>query len=151
MSLSLHRDPDKSPGKFTFFEAGGYWWISTIDYADLPQYLQRNVVGCSGISSCSASCRQSLSSFPSFLQLTALHRSASLGRTWSSFAFDLHNSDCRFPLDCHDSEILNEHAAKAGIEARSRLGAETPMTSLIVKMKLAVMAKKIVRLPHLLP
>ena len=22
MSLSLHRDPDKSPGKFTFFEAG---------------------------------------------------------------------------------------------------------------------------------
>ncbi|KAL8281016.1 hypothetical protein RQP46_006695 [Phenoliferia psychrophenolica] len=67
--------------------------------------------------------------------------SASLGRTWS--VFDLNGVDTRLPLDCHDVEIVDEALAKAGTEERRRYSEETAMTSLIVKMKLAVMAKKI--------
>ncbi|KAK4056927.1 hypothetical protein OIO90_002177 [Microbotryomycetes sp. JL221] len=105
MSLYLHRDPDRTPGKFTFFEAEN---------------------------------RRRL--FWSLFALCILS-SASLGRTWS--VFDLNNVDCRLPLDCHDHEILDQATAEAAVASRRRKFEETPMTSLLLRAKLAVMAKKI--------
>ncbi|KAM0755358.1 hypothetical protein T439DRAFT_351150 [Meredithblackwellia eburnea MCA 4105] len=104
-SLGLHRDPDRTPSKFTFFEAEE---------------------------------RRRL--FWSLFMLCILS-SASLGRTWA--VFDLNGVDTKLPLDCHDEEIMDEFSAKAGIERRKRKSEETAMTSLLCKMKLAVMAKKI--------
>lgn len=112
MSLSLHRDPDRTPSKFTFFEA------------EERRRLFWN------------------------LFMLCILSSASLGRTWS--VFDLNGVDTKLPLDCHDAEIVDEAKAKAGTESRRRQSEETAMTSLICKMKLAVMAKKIVRLPAML-
>ncbi|GAA6060966.1 hypothetical protein JCM10212_006548 [Sporobolomyces blumeae] len=103
-SLGLHRDPDRSPGKFTFFEA------------EERRRLFWN------------------------LFMLCILSSASLSRTWA--VFDLNNVDTRLPLDCHDHEILDEGLAKAGIEKRQTKFEETAMTSLIVKMKLAVLARK---------
>lgn len=70
--------------------------------------------------------------------------SASLSRTWA--VFDLNGVDTKLPLDCTDDEILDEAAAMAGLEKRKMRFEETPMTSLIVKMKLAVLARKMVRI-----
>lgn len=67
--------------------------------------------------------------------------SSSLGRTWA--IFDLNQVDCKLPLDCHDHEILKEETAMAGVASRRRKFEETPMTSLLLKAKLAVMAKKV--------
>lgn len=69
--------------------------------------------------------------------------SASLSRTWA--VFDLNGVDTKLPLDCTDEEILDEAAAMAGLERRKMRFEETPMTSLIIKMKLAVLARKMVR------
>ncbi|GAA5997852.1 Zn(II)2Cys6 transcription factor [Rhodotorula paludigena] len=104
LSLGLHRDPDRSPGRMTFFEAEE---------------------------------RRRL--FWSLFSLCILS-SASLSRTWA--IFDLNGVDTRLPLDCTDDEILDEAAAMAGLEKRRMRFEETPMTSLIVKMKLAVLARK---------
>ncbi|GAA6023115.1 hypothetical protein JCM11491_000075 [Sporobolomyces phaffii] len=104
LSLGLHRDPDKSPGRFSFFEA------------EERRRLFWN------------------------LFMLCILSSSSLSRTWS--IFDLRNVDCRLPLDCHDHEILDAATAQAGIEQRRTKFEETPMTSLIVKMRLAILAKK---------
>ncbi|GAA5878568.1 hypothetical protein JCM16303_002128 [Sporobolomyces ruberrimus] len=104
LSLGLHRDPDQTPGRFTFFEA------------EERRRLFWN------------------------LFMLCILSSSSLSRTWA--VFDLNNVDTKLPLDCHDHEILDEATARAGIEKRKTKFAETPMTSLIVKMKLAVLAKK---------
>ncbi|BGP39792.1 hypothetical protein JCM10450v2_003763 [Rhodotorula kratochvilovae] len=104
LSLGLHRDPDRSPGKFTFFEA------------EERRRLFWN------------------------LFMLCILSSASLSRTWA--VFDLNGVDTKLPLDCTDDEILDEAAAMAGIEKRKMRFEETPMTSLIVKMKLAVLARK---------
>ncbi|GAA5959583.1 hypothetical protein JCM3765_007204 [Sporobolomyces pararoseus] len=104
LSLGLHRDPDRTPGKYTFFEA------------EERRRLFWN------------------------LFMLCILSSSSLSRTWN--VFDLKNIDCQLPLDCHDHEILDEAAARAGLEKRKIKFAETPMTSLIVKMKLAVLARK---------
>ncbi|KAM0787567.1 hypothetical protein ACM66B_003637 [Microbotryomycetes sp. NB124-2] len=105
MSLNLHRDPDRTPGKFTFFEAEN---------------------------------RRRL--FWSLFALCILS-SASLGRTWA--VFDLNHVDCKLPLDCHDHEIFDQATAEAAVASRKRKFEETPMTSLLLRAKLAVMAKKI--------
>ncbi|BGP15917.1 hypothetical protein JCM10213_003654 [Rhodosporidiobolus nylandii] len=104
LSLGLHRDPDRTPGKYTFFEAEE---------------------------------RRRL--FWSLFSLCILS-SASLSRTWA--VFDLNGVDTKLPLDAHDHEILDESTAMAGIAERQGKFQETPMTSLICKMKLAVLAKK---------
>ncbi|GAA5939391.1 hypothetical protein JCM3775_001696 [Rhodotorula graminis] len=104
LSLGLHRDPDRSPGKFTFFEA------------EERRRLFWN------------------------LFMLCILSSASLSRTWA--VFDLNGVDTKLPLDCTDDEILDEAAAMAGLEKRKMRFEETPMTSLIVKMKLAVLARK---------
>lgn len=106
LTLNLHRDPDRTPGKYTFFEA------------EERRRLFWNLFALCILSS------------------------SSLSRTWN--VFDLKNIDCQLPLDCHDHEILDEATARAGIEARKRKFAETPMTQLIIKMKLAVLARKVV-------
>lgn len=67
--------------------------------------------------------------------------SSSLGRTWA--VFDLNGVDTKLPLDCHDHEILDEQTALTGVASRRRKFEETPMTSLLLKAKLAVMAKKV--------
>ncbi|GAA6058122.1 hypothetical protein JCM3770_005950 [Rhodotorula araucariae] len=104
LSLGLHRDPDRSPGKFSFFEK------------EERRRLFWN------------------------LFMLCILSSASLSRTWA--VFDLNGVDTRLPLDCTDDEILDETAAMAGIEQRKMRFEETPMTSLIVKMRLAVFARK---------
>ncbi|GAA5825624.1 hypothetical protein JCM11251_000314 [Rhodosporidiobolus azoricus] len=104
LSLGLHRDPDRSPGKYTFFEAEE---------------------------------RRRL--FWSLFSLCILS-SASLSRTWA--VFDLNSTDCKLPLDLHDHEILDEETAMAALEKRRTKFEETPMSSLICKMKLAVLARK---------
>ncbi|GAA5885525.1 hypothetical protein JCM6882_007453 [Rhodosporidiobolus microsporus] len=104
LSLGLHRDPDRSPGKYSFFEAEE---------------------------------RRRL--FWSLFSLCILS-SASLSRTWA--VFDLNGVDTKLPLDLHDHEILDEETAMAAIEKRKTKFEETPMTSLICKMKLAVLARK---------
>ncbi|GAA5850183.1 hypothetical protein JCM9279_003560 [Rhodotorula babjevae] len=104
LSLGLHRDPDRSPGKFTFFEA------------EERRRLFWN------------------------LFMLCILSSASLSRTWA--VFDLNGVDTKLPLDCTDDEILDEASAMAGLEKRKMRFEETPMTSLIVKMKLAVLARK---------
>ncbi|KAK4051192.1 hypothetical protein OIV83_003014 [Microbotryomycetes sp. JL201] len=105
MSLNLHRDPDRTPGKFTFFEAENrrrlFWSLFTL----------------------------------------CILSSASLGRTWA--VFDLNHVDCKLPLDCHDHEIFDQETAEAAVASRKRKFEETPMTSLLLRAKLAVMAKKI--------
>lgn len=68
--------------------------------------------------------------------------SSCLGRTWT--IFDLSHIDTKLPLDATDEEIMDEKKAMEGTEARRRKSAETPMTSLIWRAKLAVQAKKIV-------
>lgn len=117
---------------------------------------RRNVEGYSGISSC---CESSLFLNPALLRRAhaassspfcrCILSSASLSRTWA--VFDLNNVDTRLPLDCHDHEILDEATAQAGIEKRRTKFEETPMTSLIVKMKLAVLARKMVSSIALFP
>ncbi|GAA6027501.1 hypothetical protein JCM8097_007893 [Rhodosporidiobolus ruineniae] len=104
LSLGLHRDPDRSPGKYTFFEA------------EERRRLFWN------------------------LFMLCILSSASLSRTWA--VFDLNGVDCKLPLDLHDHEILDEAVAMEGIEKRKSKFEETPMTSLICKMKLAVLARK---------
>ncbi|BGO99472.1 hypothetical protein RTBOTA2_002639 [Rhodotorula toruloides] len=104
LSLGLHRDPDRSPGKYTFFEA------------EERRRLFWN------------------------LFMLCILSSASLSRTWT--VFDLNGVDTKLPLDCHDHEILDEATAMAGVEKRRAKFEETPMTSLIVKMRLAVLARK---------
>ncbi|GAA5956238.1 hypothetical protein JCM21900_006579 [Sporobolomyces salmonicolor] len=104
LSLGLHRDPDRSPGRFTFFEA------------EERRRLFWN------------------------LFMLCILSSASLSRTWA--VFDLNGVDTKLPLDCNDHEILEEKTAYAAVERRKTKFEETPMTSLIVKMKLAVLARK---------
>ncbi|GAA5875578.1 hypothetical protein JCM8547_007586 [Rhodosporidiobolus lusitaniae] len=104
LSLGLHRDPDRTPGRYTFFEA------------EERRRLFWN------------------------LFMLCILSSASLSRTWA--VFDLNGVDTRLPLDCHDHEILDEATAMAGIEKRKARFEETPMTSLLCKMKLAVLARK---------
>ncbi|GAA5911432.1 Zn(II)2Cys6 transcription factor [Sporobolomyces salmoneus] len=103
-TLNLHRDPDRIPGKYSFFEA-----------------------------------EQRRRLFWNLFSLCILS-SSSLSRTWN--IFDLKNIDCQLPLDCHDHEILDEATARAGLEKRKTKFAETPMTQLIIKQKLAVLAMK---------
>ncbi|GAA5928922.1 Zn(II)2Cys6 transcription factor [Sporobolomyces koalae] len=104
LSLGLHRDPDRTPGRYTFLEA------------EERRRLFWN------------------------LFMLCILSSVSLSRTWA--VFDLNNVDTKLPLDCHDHEILDEAAARAGLEKRKIKFEETPMTSLLVRMKLAVFARK---------
>ncbi|GAA6026076.1 hypothetical protein JCM10207_003005, partial [Rhodosporidiobolus poonsookiae] len=104
LSLGLHRDPDRSPGKYTFFEA------------EERRRLFWN------------------------LFMLCILSSASLSRTWA--VFDLNGVDTKLPLDAHDHEILDEALANEGIERRRAKFEETPMTSLLAKMRLAVLARK---------
>lgn len=131
LSLGLHRDPDQTPGRFTFFEAEErrrlFWNLFMLYVLARSQNALRL---CTHWSLCTRTASCILSS-------------SSLSRTWA--VFDLNNVDTKLPLDCHDHEILDEATARAGIEKRKTKFAETPMTSLIVKMKLAVLAKKMVR------
>ncbi|GAA6007893.1 hypothetical protein JCM10207_004915 [Rhodosporidiobolus poonsookiae] len=104
LSLGLHRDPDRSPGKYSFFEA------------EERRRLFWN------------------------LFMLCILSSASLSRTWA--VFDLNGVDTKLPLDAHDHEILDEALANEGIERRRAKFEETPMTSLLAKMRLAVLARK---------
>lgn len=58
--------------------------------------------------------------------------------------FDMSGIDTALPRDCFDYEILNETTAEEGLEARKINGGDTPMTSVILKVRLALLSKQIV-------
>ncbi|SCV68114.1 BQ2448_235 [Microbotryum intermedium] len=105
ISIGLHRDPDRSPGRYTLFEA-----------------------------------KERRRLFHSLFTLSVLSSSA-VARTWT--IFDLKMIDVMLPIDAHDEEIENEDAANIALEARARSFSETPMTSVIAKMQLAIISKRI--------
>ncbi|BGP09772.1 hypothetical protein JCM10049v2_005645 [Rhodotorula toruloides] len=67
-----------------------------------------------------------------------------ISRKWPQF--DLRQMDCKFPLDCYDSELLmDERAAKARVRARqgNEQPEETPMTAPLLRAQYALLVKKI--------
>ncbi|BGP41809.1 hypothetical protein JCM10449v2_005800 [Rhodotorula kratochvilovae] len=65
-------------------------------------------------------------------------------RTWTQF--DLRQIDCKFPLDCFDSELsMDERAAKARVRSRraAETFEETPMTASLLRAQYGLIVKKI--------
>lgn len=126
--LGLHRDPDRSPVRYNPLEG------------ELTEPLYSCFASRKVLNSTWHSAEDRRRIYWLLVTFELLARTA-VGRTRSVFNFDL--VDTRLPLDV-DDEMLTETGVYSAEQSATTEPKETVMTSLLIKMKIAQLAKKIV-------